>query len=135
MSAKEYTNVVPFTYWVHPSNYLVVQDNIYIKKYEVTITKQPYIMAIKPSGVHWVVWNHTRDFKIPPSSIWNHKYIISGQNCTTRSSVQLPLYYLTANLKSQNSVSTNIYWSISRFVEKREQKAFTSLYLKQKKMR
>ena len=95
MSVKEYPNVVPFTYWVHPSNYLEVQDNIYIKKCEVTIKKQPYIIAIKLSGVYWVVWNHTRDFKIPPSSIWNHKYVISDQNCTTRSSIT------TLLLKSQ----------------------------------
>ena len=99
MSVKEYPNVVPFTYWVHPSNYLEVQDNIYIKKCEVTIKKQPYIMAIKLSGVYWVVWNHTRDFKIPPSSIWNHKYMISDQNCTTRSSIT------TLSFKSQFEIA------------------------------
>ena len=99
VSVKEYPNVVRFTYWVHPSNYLEVQDNIYIKKCEVTIKKQPYIMAIKLSGVYWVVWNHTRDFKIPPSSIWNHKYMISDQNCTTRSSIT------TLSLKSQFEIA------------------------------
>ena len=99
MSVKEYPNVVPFTYWVHPSNYLEVQVNIYIKKCEVTIKKQPYVMAIKLSGVYWVVWNHTRDFKIPPSSIWNHKYMISDQNCTTRSSIT------TLSFKSQFEIA------------------------------
>ena len=65
-----------------------------------------YIMVNEPSGVQFVYWNHTCDFKITS--------MISNQNWN----------FITAILKLQNSVSTkNLYiWPSSRFVEKQKQK-------------
>ena len=38
---------------------------------------------IEWSAICELVWNHTRDF----SSIWNHKSVLSDQNCTPLSSI------------------------------------------------
>ena len=73
-----------------------------------------------------LVWNHTRNFKIKrahsASSIWNHKYVCRPKLHHTK----FNYYFITAILKSQNSVSENtvFYWSRSRSVKKPKQKGF-----------
>ena len=59
------------------------------------------------------------------SSIWNYEYDFRPK----LHDAKFNYHFITAILKSQNSVNNNIFWSISQFVEKRKQKAFTSHFV------
>ena len=62
-----------------------------------------------------LVWNHTRDFKFErersASSIRNHKYDFRPKLHDTK----FNYHFITAILKSQNSISTNILLSERRY--------------------
>ena len=74
-----------------------------------------------------LVWNHTRDFKIggarSASSIRNHKYDFRPKLHDTK----FNYHFITAILKSQNSISTNILLSERRYSFAKLKK-FTDLY-------
>ena len=74
-----------------------------------------------------LVWNHTRDFKIggarSASSIRNHKYDFRPKLYDTK----FNYHFITAILKSQNSISTNILLSERRY-RFAKLKKFTDLY-------